>query len=282
MSKVTAELVKSLRDRTGVSMGKCKEALDQTNGDLEKAIDYLRKAGIASAVKKEGRETKEGIIGFAESKKAIAIIETNTETDFVAQNERFKHFVHDICMQAAETMPSSLEEFLHQPFKGDSATTIDQARSLLVQSLGENIKLKRLIIIPKAPGSSIGIYSHMGGKIVTLVEIEGAADEVHLAKEVAMHVAAESPDYLDSNAVPDAVKAREEDIARSQIQGKPPAIADKIIQGRMKAFYEQVCLLMQKYIKDNTITVAEFVEHQGKKVGKNLKIIRFLRWRLGE
>jgi elongation factor Ts len=280
--KVTAEMVKQLRERTGVSMSKCKEALDTTGGDMEKAIDHLRKTGIASAVKKEGRETKEGVIGFAETPKAIALLEMNTETDFVAQNERFKKFVHELCKEAAEAEPSSLEDFLHQKLSHDPSTTVDQARSLLVQSLGENIQCKRLLLLKKRPDASLGVYSHMGGKIVTVVELEGASDQAALAREIAMHVAAESPDYLSPEDINPEVKVREKEIALSQIQGKPPAIAEKIVEGKMKSFYEQTCLLNQKYIKDTSVTVAEFVEMQSKKHHKPFLIRRFLRWKVGE
>jgi elongation factor Ts len=282
MSQVTAEMVKKLRDRTGVSMGKCKEALDQTQGDMEKAIDYLRKAGVASAVKKEGRETNEGMIASAESDKAIALIEINAETDFVVQNEKFKTFAHDIAKEAAETMPSSLDAFLKQSLRKDKTVTVDELRALVIQSLGENIKIRRMTIFPKSPTLSIGVYSHMAGKIVTLVEMEGGAGHEMLAREIAMHTAAESPDYLKPEEVPAAVLAREEEIARSQVKDKPPQIVDKIVAGKIQAFYDQACLLYQKFVKDNTVTIAALVEKEAKRLGKPLVIRRFIRWRVGE
>ncbi|HNA61891.1 MAG TPA: translation elongation factor Ts, partial [Rhabdochlamydiaceae bacterium] len=207
-TKVTPDMVKELRERTGVGMGKCKEALDQAQGDMEKAIDILRKAGMASAVKKEGRETKEGMIATAESNDAIALVELNAETDFVVQNDRFKQFAHDIAIEVAETKPSSLEAFVAQQYRKDPSLTIDQYRAIVMQSLGENIKLKRLQIFPKSSKISLGIYSHMGGKIVTLVEIDGGAGQEALARDIAMHVAAESPDYLKPEEVPASVRAR--------------------------------------------------------------------------
>ena len=142
MSKITPDLVKELRERTGVGMGKCKEALEKVGGDLEKAIDFLRKAGMASAVKKEGRETREGLIGTAETKDAIALVEVNSETDFVTQNEKFKQFVHDIALEAAEGHAKSLESFLAKKCKKDPTLTIDQYRALIIQSLGENIQIQ--------------------------------------------------------------------------------------------------------------------------------------------
>jgi elongation factor Ts len=280
--KITAEMVKELRERTGVGMGKCKEALDHVGGDMEKAIDHLRKTGMASAVKKEGRETKEGLIGHAESHAAIALIEVNTETDFVAQNEKFKTFLHDICKQAAETKPATLEAFLHQACAKDPSVTVDQYRSLIIQSLGENIQIKRLLVLNKKPDVSFGVYSHMNGKIVTVVELSGKTGLEAFARDIAMHVAAESPDYLRPEDVSSDVRAREEEIARSQIQGKPANIIDKIVEGKLKAFYDQICLLCQKYIKDNTQTIAQVVEKEGKAVGKHLSLVRFIRWKVGE
>lgn len=280
--KITPEMVKELRERTGVGMGKCKEALDQAHGDMEKAIDILRKAGMASAVKKEGRETKEGMIGSGEAKDAIALIEVNSETDFVAQNDRFRKFVQDLAGEAAVTQPQSLDAFMEQRFSQDPTITIDQHRSLTIQNLGENIQVKRLQIFHKTAEYSLGIYSHMAGKIVTLVELEGGAGLEALAREIAMHVAAESPDYLRPEDVPSDVKAREEEIARGQVTGKPANIVDKIVEGKIKAFYDQVCLLCQKFVKDNTLTITQLLEREAKRLGRPVTIRRFCRWKMGE
>lgn len=281
MTKVTADMVKELRERTGVGMGKCKEALDQAHGDMEKAIDLLRKAGMASAVKKEGRETKEGMIISGESNDAIALVEINAETDFVVQNDRFKHFAKDIAHEVATTKPASLEVFLEQKFSKDPSLTVDQHRAIVMQSLGENIKIRRLQIFPKSSSHSLAIYSHMGGKIVTLVEMDGGAGQEAFAREIAMHIAAESPDYLRSDEVPADVKAREEEIARGQVTGKPAAIVDKIVEGKLKAFYDQVCLLNQKFVKDNSITITDLVAKEGQRLGKPLAIRRFVLWKIG-
>jgi elongation factor Ts len=279
--KVTAEMVKELRDRTGVSMSKCKEALDQAGANMEKAIDILRKAGMASAVKKEGREANEGLIGFADSDKAVAIIEVNSETDFVAQNDKFKQFIKDICLDAAQAQPTSVEALSKMSYSKDKSVTIDQYRALTVQSLGENIQIKRMLLLSKSSSESIGLYSHMGGKIVTAVVLSGGAGHEAIAREIAMHVAAESPDYLRPEDVPADVKAREEDIARSQIQGKPANVADKIVEGKLKAFYDQVCLTCQKYVKDNALTITQVLENESKRIGKPLSIQSFIRWKVG-
>jgi elongation factor Ts len=279
--KVTPDMVKELRERTGVGMGKCKEALDQANGDMDKAIDLLRKSGMASAVKKEGRETNEGVIVSAESKDTIALVEINAETDFVVQNDRFKQFAKDVSQDAADTKPASLEAFLNQNFSKDPSLTIDQYRAIVMQSLGENIKIRRLQLFPKSSSRSLAIYSHMKGKIVTLVEMDGGAGQEALARDIAMHVAAEAPDYLRADEVPADIRDREEEIARCQVVDKPAAIVDKIIEGKLKAFYDQVCLLNQKFVKDNSMTITELVAKEGQRLGKPLAIRRFVRWNVG-
>jgi len=282
MKEITSDLIKELRERTGVGMGKCKEALVLSNGDMEKAIDHLRKAGMAAGVKKEGRETKEGLILTGEDKHHLVLAEANAETDFVAQNDRFKHFLHDVVKQSLETKPKSLADFIQQPYYKDKSITIDQYRNLVIQALGENIQLRRLEMIHKHPNSSYGIYSHMGGKLVVVVEIAGASDQEGIAKEIAMHAAAENPDYLKPEEIPPHVIAREEEIARSQVEGKPANIVDKIVAGKVKAFADQACLINQKYVKDNSVTVQQFLEICAKKVGKPLSIQCFWRWKVGQ
>lgn len=279
---ITAEMIRELRERTGVGMGKCKEALVLSEGDMEKAIDHLRKAGMAAGVKKEGRETKEGLILVGEDREVLILAEANAETDFVAQNDRFKHFLHDVMKQALETKPTSLSALLEQPYYKDRSITIDQYRNLVIQTLGENIVLSRLELIHKHPNSSYGIYSHMGGKLVVVVEIEGSSGEEAIAKEIAMHIAAENPDYLKPEEVPAHVLAREEEIARSQVQGKPANILDKIVAGKIKAFTDQACLTQQKYVKDTSLSVQQFLDQHAKKGGKPLTIRCFWRWKVGQ
>lgn len=279
--KVTAEMVKELRERTGVSMGKCKEALDKADGDLNAAIDILRKSGMASAVKKEGRETNEGLIGAAEGSKAVALIEVNAETDFVTANEKFKQFMKDVAQQAADSSPATLDALMNAPFSKDSSVTVDQHRALVMQSLGENIQVKKMSILPKSDDLSIGLYSHMGGKIVVAVVLTGGSGQEALARDIAMHIAAESPEYLRAEDVPADIRAKEEEIARSQVQGKPANIVDKIIEGKIKAFCDEVCLVCQKYVKDSTITVAQLLEKESKRLNKQIDIKAFHRWKVG-
>lgn len=279
---VTAELIKKLRDRTGVGMTKCKEALDEAKGDIELAISNLRKAGMASAVKKEGRETNEGVIGTGESKTHYAIAEVNAETDFVVKNDRFQKFLIDIVEEIAKTHPASLEVFLKQTYSKDPSLTIDAYRASIIQAIGENIQISRMKTIEKKPNRSIGLYSHLGGKIVTAVVIEGSADEADLAKEIAMHTAAAAPDYLDPEQVPADVLNHEKEIAKTQVKGKPANIVDKIVEGKVNSFFDAVCLTRQKYIKDDSKTINELIQERSKKTGKPLKIVSFIRWGIGQ
>jgi elongation factor Ts len=279
---VTPAQIKELRDRTGVGMGKCKEALEQANGDMELAISNLRKAGMASAVKKEGRITNEGMIGTAETNQCVAVVEINAETDFVVKNERFQQFLTHIAEEIAATHPASLESFLKQKYSKDPHLTIDEYRATIVQTIGENIQIKRLKVIPKGSNKSIGVYNHLGGKIVTLVEITGSVTEEPLAKDIAMHIAAASPDYLTPEQVPSSILENEKEIARSQVKGKPDNIIEKIVEGKLAAFYDQTCLIRQKYIRDDSLTITDLVNKRSKESGKSLALSDFLRWGVGQ
>lgn len=281
MHIITPAMIKDLRERTGVGMSKCKEALDEAKGDMDQAIEILRKAGMASAVKKQGRETKEGALVAKETPNYIAFAEINAETDFVAQNDRFKQFCQQIVEEVALTHPASLEAFLQQPYSKDSNITIDQLRSLAIQTIGENIQLRRIHLIKKEPGTSIGVYSHLGGKLMTVVTLKGA-DEEALAKAIAMHVAASSPEYLSPEKVPQEIIEKEREIAKEQVQGKPAYIIDKILDGKINAYYDQVCLSRQKYVRDDSVSVSDFVKNEGKARGKDLEVITFLRWAVAQ
>lgn len=279
---VTPALIKELRDRTGVGMGKCKEALEESKGDMELAIANLRKAGMATAVKKEGRTTNEGVIMTAENGQTIALVEINAETDFVVKNDRFQQFVRNISDEIAASRPASLEAFLQQKYSQDPSLTIDQYRATIVQTIGENIQIKRLKIIPKSADKSIGTYTHLGGKIVTLVEISGSPALVDLAKDIAMHVAAASPEYLSPEKVPQTIIAQEKEIVQGQIKNKPANIVDKIVEGKLNSFYDAACLIRQKYIRDDTLSISELVNKRGKDLGKSLVVTDFLRWSVGQ
>ncbi|MBA3603621.1 MAG: elongation factor Ts [Parachlamydiaceae bacterium] len=273
--------MKELRERTGVGMGKCKEALEEAKGDIELAISNLRKAGMASAVKKEGRSTNEGVIVFAETPSSVAVVEVNTETDFVARNERFQQFVSQVATEVAQQNAHSVEDFLQHSYEADGHhMTVDQHRATLVQAIGENIQIKRLQVFPKKSDDSIGVYSHLGGKIVSVVEISGASGEEALAKDIAMHIAAASPDYLSPEVVPADIIARERDVAEGQMKGKPANIIEKIIEGKLEAYYGSACLTHQKFVKNDQITIEQLVAQRSKEIGKPLKLTGFIRWGL--
>lgn len=279
---VTPASIKELRDRTGVGMGKCKEALEEAHGDMELAISNLRKAGMASAVKKEGRTTNEGMIGTAENGQVVALVEVNAETDFVVKNDRFQQFLKNIAEEIATTRPASLEAFLKQKYSKDNHLTIDEYRATIVQTIGENIQIKRLKVIPKSSDKTIGVYNHLGGKIVTLVEIKGSPSLDVLAKDIAMHIAAASPEYLAPEKIPANILEHEKEIAKSQIKGKPENIIGKIVEGKLNSFYDQCCLLRQKYIKDDSLTIADLVGKHSKETGHSLVVTDFLRWGVGQ
>lgn len=281
-TQVTTAMIKELRERTGIGMGKCKEALEEAKGDMELAISNLRKAGMASAVKKEGRATNEGLIGADERNSTISLVEVNAETDFVVKNDRFKQFLDAIAAEVAATNPASLEAFLQQKYSKDPALTIDQYRATIVQTIGENIQIRRIATFKKVPNKSIGIYSHQGGKIVTLVEITGSNKDEALAKDIAMHVAAASPEFLSPEKIPAEVINHEKEIARSQMKGKPENMMEKIVEGKMKAFYDISCLVCQKYIRDDSLTVAELVNKHAKERGTALAVTHFERWSVGQ
>lgn len=273
---ITAQKVKELRDITGIGMTKCKKALEEASGDINLAIDNLRKSGMASAVKKADREAKEGLIAFAENDEAITLIEVNSETDFVAKNDKFIDYLKEMATEALNSNPESLEAFLATPFSKDSSMTVDQYRSTIIQVLGENIVIRRLERIAKKPNHSYAVYSHMNGKIVTFVELSKGNHDT-LAKDVAMHVAAASPDYLNPESVPANVIDHEKEIARSQMQGKPDNIIEKILGGKVEAFFKEVCLTKQAFVKESKFSVEQVVES----AEKGMVVSQFLRWQIG-
>ncbi|MBF5050713.1 Elongation factor Ts [Candidatus Clavichlamydia salmonicola] len=277
MSAISTDLIKALRQQTGVGLTKCKEALEVSKGNLEDALTYLRKKGLASAAKKEGRETKEGVIKVSASSSGLSLVEVDVETDFVAANDRFQSFAADLAddflSQGAQT---DLNQFLQKPFSKDLSLTIDEHKSVMMQTLGENVVIKRVLFIPKKPGHSLGFYSHSGGKVVAVVELAGSGNFEDLAKEVALHVAAASPLYLSPESVPAEVLAREKDIAADQVKNKPDHVVQKIIDGKLAAFFEEMCLLNQSFVKDSSKTIASLIAESG------ASLISFVRWKVGE
>lgn len=281
MTDITPQLVKELRERTGVGVTACKEALQKTQGDIEKAISELRKSGMASAVKKASREANEGVICIEEGPKCFALVEVNAETDFVTKSAAFQEFAKNITKEACHIQPVNLEDFLNKPYSKEKDLTIDQYRALLVGSLGENIRIRRTEIFEKKPDCSLAIYSHLGGKLVTVVEITGSSEHRELAKDIAMHIAAESPEYLSEKEIPQRIVDHEKEIAKAQIKNKPDHVIEKIVDGKLKAYFNQVCLLHQLFIKDTSMTIQALLDKCGKESGKKLTVTQFLRWKVG-
>lgn len=283
MAEITASMLKQLREMTGVGMNTCKEALVASGGNIEEAVTYLRKKGLSSAAKKADRVTNEGMIASAETPTAVALVEVNAETDFVVKNDRFQEFLRNVAEEAAKTTPASLEAFLSQKYSKDSGMTIDEYRATVIQAIGENIQIRRVQILPKSSSKSIGVYTHLGGKLVVTVELDGTNGEEALAKDIAMHIAAASPDFLSVEKIPKDVLEHEKEIIRSQIPGNKPAeMLEKIIEGKLNAYYKERCLTNQLYIRDDSKTIAALVEEHAKKSGKPLAINGFIRWSVGQ
>ena len=279
---ISASQVKELRQRTGVGMAKCKNALVEANGDIAVAIDLLRKQGMASAVKKESRETNEGTVSFKESASHIAIIKVNVETDFVVKNDTFQQFVEFLLDEALEKKPSSLESFLQCEVSGRKGTTIDQLRAENIQSLGENIVVSSVEVMEKNPNSSYGLYRHTNGKIVSIVELAGSTKVANEARSIAMHAAAADPQYLDPSDVPQSALDVEEKVVREQLKDKPDHLMDKIVPGRLKQFVEAVALTEQYYVMDPKKQVKDIVSTLAKEVGSALTVASFKRLQIGQ
>ncbi|UUX34644.1 translation elongation factor Ts [Fundicoccus culcitae] len=274
MANVTAKMVKELRDITGVGMMDAKKALVATDGDQDKAIDFLREKGLASAAKKADRIAAEGMTASYIDGNTAAIIEMNSETDFVSKNEQFQQLVANVVKAIAEGKPSNLEDALAMEVNGKSiSTTISEATNVI----GEKLSLRRFEVLEKSDADAFGEYSHMGGRIGVLTLIEGDTDE-EKAKDVAMHVAAINPRYVDRTEVSDEEYAHEEKI-QTEIalnEGKPANIVEKMIKGRMNKFLSEISLNDQPFVKDSDQTVAQYVG------SSNGKVKKFVRFEVGE
>ena len=266
----SASDVKTLREKTGAGMLDCKKALEENQGDMDKAIDWLREKGISKAAKKASRIAAEGLTKAVENGNKAAIIEVNSETDFVAKNEAFTSFVDNLANTLVESNVTTLEEANELKIEDETvANTIIN----LTAKIGEKISFRRFEIVEKNDDQVFGIYSHMGGKITTLVVLEGANADV--AKDVAMHTAAMRPTYLNKEEVPSDVLDKEKSIMKEQLlnEGKPEDRIEQILVGKVNKFYEEVCLENQIFIKaENKETVGKYVEQNG---GKLVKMIRY-------
>ena len=289
MAEITAALVKELREKTGAGMMDCKRALGEVGGDVEQAIDWLRKKGLAAAAKKAGRIAAEGLIGIATDGKIGVFVEVNAETDFVARNDKFQELVTGVTQLAVKHGDDiGAIKAAHVPAFNN---TVEAHLTHLVATIGENMNLRRIAHLEVSEGVVVG-YVHNQlvpglGKIGVLVALESAADAATLntlGRQLAMHVAAASPLFLDVSSVDATALEREREVLKEQARasGKPEAIIEKMVEGRVRKYYEEVVLLEQVYVVDGETKIAKVVENAGKAAGKPIALVGFCRFVLGD
>ncbi len=290
---ISASMVKELREMTGAGMMDCKKALTNTDGDMDKAVEYLRENGLAKAEKKAGRIAAEGIVKTnisADGKKA-AIVEVNSETDFVAKNEKFQDFVGAVAAQVNDSDAADIDAFLGEAWAGDASKTVKEELASMIATIGENMNIRRFEKVSCDNGIVID-YIHAGGKIGVLVaaETDNTGDDVkECLKNVAMQVAAMNPKYLSAGDVSDEYKEKEKEVLLAQAkkdpknEGKPDAIIEKMILGRLNKELKEVCLLEQAYVKaENKENVSQYVDAVAKAAGCSIKVKGFVRFETGE
>lgn len=281
----SAQDVKNLREKTGCGMMDCKKALSETDGDMDKAIEFLREKGLAAAAKKADRIAADGLVisTINADKKVGVVLEVNAETDFVAKNEKFVAFVDDVANTIMETNPASVEELLTKPC-GNTGMTVEEDLREKIQTIGENMKIRRF---ERLEGDLVS-YVHGSGRIGVMVQFDtdvASKDGFEeYAKNVAMQIAAIAPEYLDESEVPADRVEKEKEILTAQAinEGKPAAIAEKMVAGRLKKFFKDICLVDQVYVKDNEKTIGQYTESVAKDLGGSIKITKFVRFEKGE
>lgn len=279
----TASDVKNLRERTGCGMMDCKKALTEANGDMDKAIELLREKGLAAAAKKSGRIAAEGLVVSVVEGSVGVVLEVNAETDFVAKNADFVAFVNSVAQTIIKENPADLAALNDMKCVGTDMTVAEALREKILV-IGENMNIRRF---ERLEGALVP-YVHGGGKIGVMVQFDtDCADKdgfVACGKDVAMQVAAAAPQYLSKDEVPSEVVEKEKEILTTQAinEGKPAAIAEKMVNGRIAKYYKEVCLLEQPFIKDDEITVAKYVENVAKELGGKLALTKFVRFEKGE
>lgn len=269
----TAQDVKNLREKTGAGMLDCKKALDETKGNIEEAINWLREKGISKAAKKAERIAAEGLSEAVSNDINAVIVEVNCETDFVARNEEFKTLINTIANTLLNNDVNTMEEANKLVVDNE---TIEEKVVAFTAKIGEKISFRRFEKLTKTESQEFGIYSHMGGKITSVVVLEGKNPEV--AKDIAMHVAAMNPSYLTSNDIPEDVLNKEREIIKEQSmnEGKPAEIAEKMVEGRIRKFFKEVCLVEQEFIKDSSLSVGNYAKNN------NCSIVKMVRYEVGE
>ena len=281
----TAKDVSALRERTGCGMMDCKKALTASDGDMEKAIEFLREKGLAAAAKKAGRIAAEGVVYAIvdEAKKVGVVIEVNSETDFVAKNEQFMTFVDTCAKTVIAENPADVDALLNCTAVGGTVTIADLLREKIL-TIGENMKIRRFARFE----GDVVTYVHGGGRIGVMVKFDtDVADNATfktLAKDIAMQVAASNPSYLNKESVPAETVAHEKEILTAQAinEGKPANIAEKMVMGRIGKFYKEVCLVEQPFIKDGDINVQKHIDAVAKEIGGSIKVVEFVRFEKGE
>lgn len=289
---ITASQVKELREMTGAGMMDCKKALTNTEGDMEAAVEWLRENGLAKAAKKSGRIAAEGIVtvDVSEDGKTASIVEVNSETDFVAKNEKFQEYVAEVAAQAKATNAANMEEFMAEPWTAEAGQSVEDKLKAMIAVIGENMNIRRFEKI--TTDGLVVSYIHAGGKIGVLVEAETDSDSdavKECLKNVAMQVAALNPKYVSSDDVDEDYKEHEKHVLLEQAkndpknEGKPDNIIEKMIMGRLNKELKEVCLLEQLYVKaENKENVKQYVESVAKSEGVTLAVKRFVRFETGE
>lgn len=282
---VTAALVKELRERTGAGMMDCKKALVETDGDIEKAIDYLREKGIMKAQKKAGRIAAEGLVrvAFGEGNKTASIVEVNSETDFVAKNEEFIEFVEDLAKEVLAKGNMPMEQFMAEPFGEE---TVQETLTAKVAKIGENLSIRRFAKVEEDGVVYVG-YTHGGGRIGVIVGIktDAAADEIAaVGKDVAMQVASMNPKFVNEDGVDPEYLENEKKILTEQVlnEGKKPEMVERIVAGKIKKELKEVCLLDQPFVKDGDVSVQQYVANAAKEIGKDMEVVSMIRYEVGE
>lgn len=290
--EITASMVKDLREMTGAGMMDCKKALAAAEGDMDKAVEFLREKGLAAAEKKAGRIAAEGIVDVNVSAdgKIASIVEVNSETDFVAKNEKFRDFVAAVAAQAAKTSTNDIEAFLAEKWALDTSKTVKEELSTLISVIGENMNIRRFEKV-EATNGFVCSYIHGGGRIGILVNVESSVNNAEVqeaAKNVAMQIAALSPKYVNQSEISADFIAHEKDILKAQIMNdpanskKPENIIEKMLEGRLLKELKEFCLVDQAYVKDGEVSVGQYLANVSKQVGATVTVKNFVRFETGE
>lgn len=275
MATISAKLVKELREKTGAGMMDCKKALTETDGDIDKAIDYLREKGIAKAAKKADRIAAEGLVHVETKGNDAVIVEINSETDFVARNEGFQELVKEIANQVLDTKAETVEALMETTLP--NGKSVDERIKEAISTIGEKLSVRRFAIRTKTDNNAFGAYLHMGGRIGVLTVVEGSTDE-EAARDVAMHIAAINPKYVSSEQVSEEEINHEREVLKQQAlnEGKPENIVEKMVEGRLRKYLQEICAVDQDFVKNPDVTVEAFLKTKGG------KLVDFVRYEVGE